>query len=69
MAVRSWMWAFIRTFVKEMEATVKQFLLAYSNAIMPGGGTEDRLPVLSIEHSGGRFWIRTRDPSLIRTVL
>jgi site-specific DNA recombinase len=55
---------FLRTFVKEIKVTGKCVLVTYTNPIMPGGGIEDRLPVLSIEHGGGRY--RTRTYGLLR---
>ncbi len=61
--------SFIRSFVKEIIVTGDEVLLTYTIPMLPRGVTEEKLPVLSIVHDGGRFWIRTRDPSLIRTVL
>ena len=61
--------SFVRSFVKEVKVTGNEVLLTYTIPMLPKGVTEERLPVLSIVHGGGPFWIRTRDPSLIRTVL
>jgi site-specific DNA recombinase len=61
--------SFIRSFIKEVKVTGDDVLLTYVLPMMPKGITEERLPVLSIGHGGGPLWIRTTDPSLIRTVL
>ena len=60
---------FVRSFVKEVKVTGDEVLLTYTIPMLPRGVTEEKLPVLSIVHYGGPFWTRTRDPSLIRTVL
>ena len=60
---------FMRSFVKEVKVTGDDVLLTYAIPLLPRPVAEERLPVLGIVQYGGRFWIRTRDPSLIRTVL
>lgn len=61
--------SFVRSFIKEVKVTGDEVLLTYTIPMLPRGVTEEKLPVLSIVHYGGPFWTRTRDPSLIRTVL
>lgn len=46
--------AFIRSFIKEVEVTGDNVLITYTIPMQPKGITEERLPVLSIEHDGGR---------------
>ena len=53
--------AFIRSFVKEVKVTGNEVLLVYTIPMAPKGLIEERLPVLSIVHSGGRLWARTTD--------
>jgi site-specific DNA recombinase len=60
---------FIRSFVKEVKVTGDDVLLTYTMPILPGGVTEERLPVLSIVHYGGLGWTRTNGLTLIRRVL
>jgi site-specific DNA recombinase len=47
---------FIRSFVKEVKVTGDEVLLTYTIPMLPGGVTEEKLPVLSIVHDGGRYW-------------
>jgi site-specific DNA recombinase len=47
---------FIRSFVKEVKVTGKEALLTYTIPMLPRGVTEEKLPVLSIVHYGGRYW-------------
>ncbi|GAH41795.1 unnamed protein product, partial [marine sediment metagenome] len=47
---------FIRSFVKEVKVTGDDVLLTYTMPILPRGVTEEKLPVLSIVHHGGRYW-------------
>ena len=61
--------SFVRSFVKEVKVTGDEVLLTYTIPMLPGGMTEEKLPVLSIGHYSGPLWTRTTDPSLIRTVL
>jgi hypothetical protein len=61
--------SFIRSFIKEVRVTGDHIVLTYTIPMTVKGLTEEELPVLCTIHDGGRFWIRTRDPSLIRTVL
>lgn len=61
--------SFVRSFVKEVKVTGDEVLLTYTIPMLPKEVTEERLPVLSIVHGGGPFWVRTRDLSLIRTAL
>jgi site-specific DNA recombinase len=53
--------AFIRTFVKEIKVTGNDVVMTYTNPILPGGRIEEKVPVLCIEHYGGRYWTRTSD--------
>ena len=46
--------AFIRSFVKEVRVTGQEVLLTYTIPMVPKGVTEERMPVLSIVHNGGR---------------
>ncbi len=46
---------FIRSFVKEVKVTGDEALLTYTMPMLPRGVTEEKLPVLSIVHSGGRY--------------
>jgi DNA repair exonuclease SbcCD ATPase subunit len=57
--------SFVRSFVKEVKVTGDEVLLTYTIPILPGGMTEEKLPVLSIGHYGGPLWTRTTDPSLM----
>ncbi len=61
--------AFIRSFVKEVKVTEDNVLLTYAMPLAPGGTSVEKLGVLSTVQNGGPLWIRTTDPSLIRTVL
>jgi site-specific DNA recombinase len=45
---------FIRSFVKEVKVTGDEALLTYTMPMLPRGVTEEKLPVLSIVHHGGR---------------
>jgi hypothetical protein len=47
---------FIRSFVKEVKVTGDEALLTYTIPMLPRGVTEEKLPVLSIVHSGGPLW-------------
>ena len=60
---------FIKGFVKEVKVTGNDVLLTYALPLSPEGISEERIGVLSTVQYGGPFWTRTRDPSLIRTVL
>ncbi len=46
--------SFIRSFVKEVKVTGDDVLLTYTIPMLPGRITEEKLPVLSIVHYGGR---------------
>lgn len=46
--------AFIRSFVKEVKVTGDEVLLTYTMPMLPREMTEEKLPVLSIVHYGGR---------------
>jgi len=46
--------SFVRSFVKEVKVTGDEVLLTYTIPMLPGGMTEEKLPVLSIGHYGGR---------------
>ena len=48
--------SFVRSFVKEVKVTGDEVLLTYTIPMLPGGMTEEKLPVLSIGHYGGRYW-------------
>ena len=61
--------SFVRSFVKEVKVTGDEVLLKYTLPMLPKGVCEEKFSVLSIGHDGGPLWIRTTDPSLIRTVL
>jgi site-specific DNA recombinase len=54
--------AFIRSSVKEVKVTGDEALLTYTIPMLPRGVTEESLPVLSIVHHGGRYYMvdRTR---------
>jgi DNA invertase Pin-like site-specific DNA recombinase len=45
--------SFVRSFVKEVKVTGDEVLLTYTIPMLPGGVTEEKLPVLSIVHYGG----------------
>ena len=45
--------SFVRSFIKEVRVTGNEVLLTYTIPMLPGGITEDKLPVLSIVHDGG----------------
>ena len=53
--------SFVRSFVKEVKVTSDEVLLTYTIPMLPKEVTEERLPVLSIVHGGGRYWTRTSD--------
>ena len=61
--------SFIRSFVKEVKVKGKEVELTYTIPMPPSGVAGEKIPVLSIVQYGGRLWIRTTDPGLIRTVL
>ncbi len=46
--------SFVRSFVKEVKVTGDEVLLTYTMPMLPKGITEEKLPVLSIVHDGGR---------------
>ena len=46
--------SFIRSFVKEIKMTGNQVILTYTIPMFTKGLTEEKLPVLSIVHDGGR---------------
>jgi site-specific DNA recombinase len=46
--------AFIRSFVKEVKVTGDEVLVTYTIPMLPRGLAEEKLPVLSIGHYGGR---------------
>jgi len=46
--------SFVRSFVKEVKVTGDEVLLTYTIPMLPEGMTEEKLPVLSIVHDGGR---------------
>ena len=60
---------FIRGFVKDLEVTGNEAVLNYTMPVIPDNLTMEKEGVLPIVQYGGPFWTRTRDPSLIRTVL
>jgi hypothetical protein len=47
--------SFVRSFVKEVKVTGDSVLLTYTIPMLPTGMTEEKLPVLSIVHYGGRY--------------
>jgi site-specific DNA recombinase len=51
--------AFIRSFVKEVRVTRDDVLVNYTLPMLPARVAEERLPVLSIVHYGGRYRTRT----------
>lgn len=61
--------SFIKSFVKEVRVTGNEVCLTYTIPVSKQRITEKEIPVLSTVHYGGRLWIRTTDPGLIRTVL
>ena len=61
--------AFIRSFIKEIIVAKQEVKLIYTIPLLPEGLKEESVGVLPIVRYGGPFWTRTRDPSLIRTVL
>jgi hypothetical protein len=61
--------AFIRTFVKEVKVTGNDVVMTYTNPILPGGRIEEKVPVLCIEHYGGRYRTRTCDLTDVNRVL
>ena len=61
--------SFVRSFVREVKVTGAEVSISYTMPVSAGTTIEKLAPVPHIVHNGGRFWIRTRDPSLIRTVL
>jgi DNA invertase Pin-like site-specific DNA recombinase len=46
--------SFVRSFVKEVKVTGDEVLLTYTIPMLPRGMIEEKLPVLSIVHDGGR---------------
>ena len=58
-----------KAFINSVIVKRKDAVLTYSIPISPDRLTEDKIEVLPTVHHGGPLWIRTRDPSLIRTVL
>jgi len=46
--------SFVRSFVKEVKVTGNEVLLTYTIPMLPRGIIEEKLPVLSIVHDGGR---------------
>ena len=61
--------AFLRSFIKRIDFEPGQVAINYTIPMPVEKGKTSEREVLSIEQSGGPFWTRTRDPSLIRTVL
>ena len=51
--------SFVRSFVKEVKVTGDEVLLTYTIPMLPGGMTEEKLPVLSIGHYSGPKGTRT----------
>lgn len=47
--------SFVRSFVKEVKVTGDEVLLTYTMPMLSKGITEEKLPVLSIVHYGGRY--------------
>ena len=60
---------FVKSFVMELTVTGDKSSLTYTLPILPAKVADESVTVPGIVQHGGRFWIRTRDPSLIRTVL
>ena len=46
--------SFVRSFIKEVKVTVEEVLLIYTMPLLPRGISEEKVPVLSIAHDGGR---------------
>ena len=61
--------SFIKSFVREAVVKDNEVSLEYTFPMLKTGLQTENLGVLSTVQYGGPFWIRTRDPSLIRTVL
>ena len=61
--------SFVKSFVKEVKVTGKDVLLTYTIPMSRNRVLQEGVTVLDTVQDGGRLWIRTRDPSLIRTVL
>jgi site-specific DNA recombinase len=61
--------SFVKSFVKEVKVTGNDVLLTYTMPMSPNRVLQEGVTVLDTVQYGGRLWIRTRDPSLIRTVL
>ena len=61
--------AFIRSFIKEIRVTGDNAVMTYSMPELPEKLCLKKVGVPRFVQYGGPFWTRTRDPSLIRTVL
>ena len=61
--------AFIKSFIIEAKVTGNEVVLTYTTPVLPDTLNVEKDIVLPTVQSGGPFWTRTRDPSLIRTVL
>lgn len=61
--------AFLRSFIKRIDFEPGQVAINYTIPVPVEKGKTSEREVLSIEQSGGPFWARTRDLSLIRTAL
>ena len=61
--------SFVKSFVKEVKVTGKDVLLTYTIPMSRNRVLQEGVTVLDTVQDGGRHWIRTSDPSLIRTVL
>jgi hypothetical protein len=61
--------SFIKSFIREAKATGSKVTITYSLPEQCGLVTRRATTVLLVLQDGGPFWTRTRDPSLIRTVL
>jgi len=59
--------AFLRSFIKRIDFEPSQVAINYTIPLPVEKGKTSEREVLSIEQSGGPFWTRTRDLSLIRT--
>jgi hypothetical protein len=61
--------SFIKSFIREVSVMGNEVTIRYSLPVQCGLVTTRATTVPPIVHDGGPLWTRTRDPSLIRTVL
>ncbi len=61
--------AFMRNFIKSIDVSKLEVTIHYTLPMPPRNEYDETVGVLGFKQSGGPFWTRTRDLSLIRTAL